>query len=116
MESESKLLAEPVCGVMPDSIENLLGKGMICEGSVRVRELFSSGTEVTARTVKSGKVQYKNVKGGMICNLSLQDHISHKHGGMSSTRWLWALLYVMLVSYSPVTAEDSGGAEVKFCG
>ena len=27
MESESKLLAEPVCGVMPDSIENLLGKG-----------------------------------------------------------------------------------------
>ena len=61
MESESKLLAEPVCRVMPDSIENLLGKGMICDGSVRVRELFSSGMEVAARAVKSGKVQYKNV-------------------------------------------------------
>jgi hypothetical protein len=123
VESESTLLAESFCRVKPGPIENLLGKGVICEGSVSVLELFGSGAGVAAKAVKSGEVQYKELRGGMICrwddHLLPQDHISQKRGGMSSKRpkaRLWALLFVMLVSCSPVAAEDSCGAENKFCG
>ena len=101
MESESTLLAESFCSAKPDPIESLLKEDIICESSVNVLELPSSGAGVAAKAVKSGEVQHKELRGGMICrwddHLLPQDHISQKRGSMSSMQPIKARLFATCV-------------------
>ena len=116
MESESKLLAEPDDSTQPGPIASLLEGEDAEESSVKVCELQRSGAEVATKTVKSGRVKYKGLRGWVKCrgddHLLSQDHILQKRRSVSSKLSklrMWALMFVMLVGRRPVAAD-------LFCG
>ena len=109
MESESKLLAEPDDSTQPGPIASLLEGRVAEESSVKVCELQRSGAGVATKTVKSGRVKYKGLRGWVKCrgddHLLSQDHILRKRRNMSnklSKLRTWALMFVMLVGRRPL--------------